>query len=294
MGGELELQEVRMTWERSPKYLEGFLAADTEKGTAVLQAPRLMLPRPMRIEVDTTAGLASIDVDMQATAPPEGWDHALVGKCGGTTIRITLRHHGDHGEMNMDWAWRMAASRSAETHLIGVRLLEAAAGRGELRVIEPVSGEVLAKGPSPQTTFDQTMVILKQLFEDVLVLEAWTGERVELPQEISGVDAEAVRRVARLIEGVKETWTSMDFTLDDDPGEDVLTSGALLQARRTLAVELFGNRYELGEEATYVADFKIVSSKAVNGGRAYVLKPATASAKTRTQLERSHVSSAPE
>ncbi len=78
----------------------------------------------------------------------------------------------------------------------------------------------------------------------------------------------------------------MNFTLARDPGEDAFSEAGIMQARRSLWLDLFGRRYELGEEVTYVTGAKVVSTEQVPDGRKFVLQPATPDAKMLTRLER--------
>ena len=287
VGGRLELSDVRIDWEQQPKHITEFLGTEADAGTAILQSERMLPPRPMRIEFETTTGGASVDFDMQPTAPPTGWDFALVGQRGGTAVEMTLRQRGEAGELNMKWSWRMNASHSAEEHLVGLNMLKAAAGQGKVRVIDPQHDVILSVGASPeQPPFDDTMEILKQVLEDIVVLETWLGIKIDVPEEINGADANAVRRVAPLISGVERTWNDMKFTLERDPGEGAFSEPGAVQVRRSLALDLFGRRYQLGDEATYVAGAKLASTERVPGGRSFVLTPATPDAKMLTRLER--------
>jgi hypothetical protein len=186
------------------------------------------------------------------------------------------------------------ASRSAGEHLAGLRVIEVAAGTGEMRVIDSATGITIASGPSSQVAFDEDAMLLKQVFEDIVTLETWLGKTIEVPAQITGDEATAVHRVARLIEGVEATWYDMAFTLTEDPGEVQLSTGGLLQVRRKLWMNLFGQQYELGDEATYVSDLKVASSEAIDGGRKYALEANSDDAKVLIRLERSNTPANPE
>lgn len=93
VGGEVDLPVVGFTWEQAPKYLDGLLG-DTEEGRVRLTAPRRE-PRPLRIELDTTAAQYTFDVDMQATVPRSDWDYATQGSCGGAELDLQLRVAGE-------------------------------------------------------------------------------------------------------------------------------------------------------------------------------------------------------
>lgn len=288
VGGELKLEDVRMEWEQQPKYIAELLGTEVDEGTVLLRSARVLPPRPMRIEFETTTGKESVDFDMQPTAPPTDWDFALVGQRGGMAMQMALRRRAKGGEMNLNWSWRMGASRSADEHLVGLKILVAAAGEGDVRIIDPQSGEILAVAASPEQPFDETMEILKRVLEDIVALESWLDVKIDVPEEIMGADANAVRWVVELIKGVEGTWNDMKFTLDRDPGEDAFSFSETrtVQVRRSLWLDLFGRRYELGEEATYVTGAKAVSTEQVPGGREFFLQPAMPDAKMLTRLER--------
>jgi hypothetical protein len=283
-GGKLELEGVSFTWENRPKYLEELLGRDVEKRNIVLES----LPvRRIRVEFDTTTGQLPIDFEMRPTPPPRGWEFALVGERGGTTMQMVLRRRGKGGEMNLNWKWRMEGARSAAEHLEGLKVLEAARGKGQVRIIDPDSGKVLSSAPSPEQPVDERLNVLAEVLENIATLEQWLGEAIEVPEEISGNDAAAVHHAVKLIEGIESSWTDMKFTLDDEPGTlKRLSEGGVLQVRRELSLDLFGRRYDLGEEADYVSDFKLTSSTAVKGCREFVLRPATAESKMLSRLER--------
>ena len=286
VGGEFALEDVRMEWEQQPKHIAEFLGSEVDEGSVVLRSERVLPPQPMRILFQTTTGDVSVDFDMQPTAPPAGWDFALVGQRGGTTMQMTVRRRGEGGEMDVNWSWRMGASHSADEHLVGLKILEAATGDGDVRIIEPQSGEILAVAASPEKPIDETMKVLTRVLEDIVALESWLGVRIDVPEEITGADANAVRWAVELIKGVEGAWSDMNFTLDRDPGEDAFSEAGIMQVRRSVWLDLFGRRYELGEEATYVTGAKVVSTEQVPDGRKFVLQPATPDAKMLTRLER--------
>lgn len=153
-------------------------------------------------------------------------------------------------------------------------------------MIEPRSGEAIVTGASPEEPFDDSLSILKQTFEDVVALERWLGQAIPITRPLTGGEATAVGWAARLIDGVKGTWTGVNFTLAEDPGESALAAGGVLQVRRQLSIDVLGERYKLGDEATYINDFKVSSSEIVSDGWMYVLAPTHREAATLTRLER--------
>lgn len=95
VGGELELEDVRMEWEQQPKHVAEFLGTEADEGTLLLRAEPVLPPRSMRIQFATTTGDVGVDFDMAPTAPSTGWDVALVGQRGGTEMRMFLRRRGE-------------------------------------------------------------------------------------------------------------------------------------------------------------------------------------------------------
>lgn len=283
VGGELELEHVRMEWEQQPKHIAKLLGSEVDEASVVLRSEPVLQPRPIRIQFQTTTGEVSLDFDTQPTAPPPGWDFALVGQRGGTTMQMTLRRRG---EMNVHWSWQMGASHSADEHLVGLKILEAAAGEGDVRIIDLQSGKTLAVAASPEKPLDETIEILKRVLEDIVALESWLGVKIDVPEEITGPDANAVRWAVELIKGVESTWNDINFILARDPGEEPFSEAGIVQVRRSLLLDLFGQQYELGEEATYVTGAKLVSTEQVPDGHKFVLQPATPDAKMLTRLER--------
>lgn len=283
-GGRLELEGVRVTWDDRPKYLEELLGRDVEEGSIVLES----LPvRRIRVEFDTTTGQFLIDFEMRPTRPPQGWEFALTGERGGMTMQMVMRRRGTGGEMNLNWKWRMEGAHSAAELLEGLRVIAAARGKGQVRIVDPDSGKVLSRASSPEQPVDERLNVYVEVLENIATLEEWLGEAIEVPEEISGNDAAAVDHAVKLIAGIESSWTDMKFTLDDEPGTlKRLSEGGVLQVRRELSLNLFGRRYDLGEQADYVSDFKFTSSTAVKGGREFVLGPATAVSKMLSRLER--------
>jgi hypothetical protein len=111
------------------------------------------------------------------------------------------------------------------------------------------------------------------------------GTTIDVPDEILAGDANALRRIARLMEGIVSSWTDASFVLDPGGPKEIETEG-VFQLRQQMGAELFGREYQLGELATYIDGYHLDSSRTdSDGSTEYVLMPRDSSSKMLERLE---------
>lgn len=287
-GGEVSFDDVRFEFDRLPKHIEP-LWSGVERSQVVVRAgdrPR----RRILIEIEGEAGTFAAELELRSGEPMEGWEHAVVGVVGEAVITINSRRRGSKAEARVDWKWTPGKGSNAE-QVEGLRFLRAASGEGTMRMMDPETREIFSQGPTPEVPFDENMAALTRVYEDVVSLEDWLSSTIEVPEEIEPSDANALRRIARLIEGIERPWTEVTFALDDGPRE--IEGRGVLQFREQMAVELFGSRYELGEHATHIDSWEIASTRATpGGGTEFILTPGGGSPRLLERLERPRTSEA--
>ena len=279
-GGDITFEDVGFEFEKLPKHLAP-LWDGMERGDVMIrsgQRPR----RSILMEVDGDAGTFSAEVQLGPTVPKEEWEHAVAGSIGTAVLTINSRRRGDGGEANIDWSWRAGRGSNRE-QLQGLQFLQAVAGEGSLRLMDPESRAVFTEGPTPDIAFDQDMAALTTVYEDVVSLEEWLETTIEVPDEILAGDANALRRIARLIEGVEGSWTNASFILGPAGPKEIEAEG-IFQLRQKMGAQLFGREYQLGELATYINAYRLDSTRTgADGSTEFFLVPRDSSS---TMLER--------
>jgi hypothetical protein len=266
-GGEVTFEDVGFQFERLPKHLAP-LWDGVERSDVVIRTgerPR----RTILMEIDGDAGSFSAEVQLGPAAPKQGWEHAMAGSAGAAALTFNSRRRGDGGEARIDWTWHSGRGSSRE-QLQSLKFLRAASGKGTMRLMDPRSREVFTEGPTPDIAYDDDMAALTQVYEDVVSLERWLGTTIDVPDEILAGDANALRRIARLMEGIESSWTDASFVLDPGGPKEIETEG-VFQLRRQMGVELFGREYQLGELATYIDGYHLDSSR--TDGRKHRVRP---------------------
>lgn len=279
-GGDVTFEDVGFEFEKLPKHLAP-LWDGMERGDVVIrsgQRPR----RSILMNVDGDAGKFSAEVQLGPAVPKEGWEHAVAGSIGTAVLTINSRRRGDGGEANIDWSWRAGRGSNRE-QLQSLQFLRAVSGEGSLRLMDPVSKAVFTEGPTPDIAFDQDMAALTSIYEDVVSLEEWLAATIEVPDEIPAGDANALRRIARLIEGIEGSWTNASFVLGPAGPKEIEAEG-VFQLRQKMGAQLFGREYQLGELVTYINAYRLDSTRTgADGSTEFFLVPRDSSS---TMLER--------
>ncbi|HEX5375272.1 MAG TPA: hypothetical protein VFW48_03860, partial [Solirubrobacterales bacterium] len=254
-----------------PKYMQE-LVGDLVEGEVEVQAP--LLSKEVVFEVQGDQGQCSTSVELRPAEPLEGWDKSFSGGGDGMTVTLSFRMREGKGEVNVTWHWQLDTSLDPRSQVEALRMMEALAGEGEVRLLDPASGNEITKGPTPTGLFGQELASLKQVLEDVISLQDWLGEEIEVPEEIKGAEAVALRRVALLLEGRRSSWQSASIGMASDTDREQLEEGGVLQVRQELEIELFGKRYPLGEEVTYVDRYRLARTEpGMGGGIVFILEP---------------------
>jgi hypothetical protein len=251
--------------ENVPKYMQE-LVSDLVEGEVEVQAP--LLSKEVLFEVQGNRGSV---LNLGRPAPgraARGLGQVLLGRRRRNDGHAQLRIREGKGEVNITWHWNLDTSLDPRSQV------EALAGEGEVRLLDPASGNEITKGPTPAGLFGQELASLKQVLEDVISLQDWLGEEIEVPEEIKGAEAAALRRVALLLEGKRSSWQSASIGMASDTDRGQLEEGGVLQVRQDLEIELFGKRYPLGEEVTYVDRHRLARTEPGTGdGIVFILEP---------------------
>jgi hypothetical protein len=285
-GGEISFENVGVEFETLPKHIAP-LWKGTERGDIMISSAK----RPRRrilIEVDGDTGVFSAEVDLAPAEPKDNWEHAVTGTIGGAVLVINSRRRGEGGEANIDWTWRSHVRSSHREELASLKFLRAVAGKSTMRLMDPEDRTIFSEGPTPEFDFDENTAALLRVYEDVVTLEDWLSTSIEVPAEIKAEDANALRRVARLIEGIEGPWTNASFVLDP-PGPKEIEAEGVFQLRREMGVKIFGCEYKLGELVTYISGYRLDSTRTHAGGSTeFFLVPLDPSSKMLERLERQH------
>jgi hypothetical protein len=281
-GGEVEFKDVSFRLENLPKHFASLW--DSERGDIVIQSHERPRQRIL-LDVEGDAGSYSAEIQLQRVAPKKGWEHAVAGNAGAAQLTINARRQGNGGEANINWSWEPGRDSSREW-MESLQFLRAASGDGKIRLMDPESKVVFTQGPTPRVAFDENTAALTQVYEDVVALEEWLETGIEVPDLIPASDANALRKIARLIEGIEGPWTNANFVLDAGGPTEVEAEG-VLQVRRKMGVKLFDRTYWLGELATYVNAYQLDSTQPTeDGGTQFFLVPRDSSSKMLERLER--------
>lgn len=282
-GGEVKFEDVGVEFETLPKHIAP-LWDGTKRGDIMISS----IERPRRrilIEVAGDAGDFSAEVQLAPAAAKDGWEHAVSGNLGEAVLTINSRRRGEGAEANIDWSWRPRRASHRE-ELASLQFLRALSGESTMRLMDPEDRTVFTQGPTPDVDFDENTAALTRVFEDVVALEEWLSSSIKVPAEIAAGDANALRRVARLIEGIEGTWDNASFVLGPLGPKEIEAKG-VFQLRQEMGVRLFGREFQLGELVTYISGYRLDSTRTHNDGSTeFFLVPRDSTSKMLERLER--------
>lgn len=139
-GGETTLRGVGIRFDQLPSVFEGMAPAEKELAEITIRAERARpAPWDARVLVETNRGKASIDVYLEPSEPPAGWDGALAGSAGGLTISLLMRERANSGEVQATWRYR---GIGGDPRLRGraLAVVDAVHGAGTLTLEERADG----------------------------------------------------------------------------------------------------------------------------------------------------------
>ncbi len=283
VGGEIAFEDVGFQFDKLPKHLAP-LWEGMERGKVVVRASE----RPRRsilVEVEGENGNFSAEVQLGPAAPKKGWEHAVAGSVGTAEMTINSRRRGDGGEAKIDWSWGSGRGSNGE-QLRSLQFLRAVSGEGSVSLMDPESRDIFLKGSTPDIAFDEDMAALTTVYEDVVALEDWLTITIEVPDEISASDANALRQIGGLIEGIEGPWQGASFVLGPAGPKQIQDEG-VLQVRQEMGALVFGREYQFGERVTYVNAYRLESTRThSDGSTEFFLVPRDSSSKMLQRLER--------
>jgi hypothetical protein len=261
-----------LTFDRLPLGLDDLVGQTLTGGTVEIGRPeRVRRPMPdwdAELTMVTSKGRRSVRALLsQSEQPPEGFDDALVGRFGGMLIAAKFRRHETGGEIH--WTFRhernsspvrdqVAALRFLALLTEGGRLI--VSDRGLTRRRPPFELNVAKGVLSPQS---QALVAF---FEDILVIEEWTGETFELPDGVSGAELQRIAAVASLVRdgGRSISWSDATFRVGE-AGAERLKAGGVLRVEQALSAVALDKTLELGIAQIDIPEYEIADVRAASG-----------------------------
>ncbi len=285
-GGEVTFERgVEWVWDRVPPAVRD-LVDSAEDGSVTLSAEPLV--PVLRLTLVAATDRAREEIHYDLVASDQKTDHSeatLEDTVGGLTLMLGVRGTPPSPEMRFDWSWSMDDSPATE-QAQALAFADALHGEGTLAIIDRNSDQAIATATVRASEPNPTLRSTKQLFNAIVEVERWTERTFAIPESISREEATAIIWSARLVAGVHQTWTAACFDLDRWPDANV-RRGGVLQMRRSLALQVFGEQIELGEEVTYLSAYVIDTIKRRDDGRYMVhIKPHGSEGESLVRLER--------
>jgi len=274
-GRAVEVAGVEVTFTRLPAAFENLVGHPLLDQVVTLEPQRLLpLPWAAHVIVESDLGREELDFDLQPLAESVAdWDDGLVGESAGVLMRMLFRWREDGGAINVHWS-RVRRRLPPRKELAALRFLRALLGRGEARVADREGDRDALVYPTRAQDLPEDAAALIALLEDVVLIEDWAGEEIQLPEEIQPADFRDVAIVAQSLRngGHEIRLDNLELTVNE-AGVAALRRGEEIVSDSGVSARVFGRSVELGRSRYTLRDYKLTAVRQVDGDYEVRLEP---------------------
>jgi hypothetical protein len=246
-GGEATLRGVSLEFDRLPPLFQAMEPAEPPDEIIIRAASGP--PAPWDASFRATKSGATLAVDLRPVDPPPDWDGALRGARGGLEATLLMRRRGDGGEMTMNWSFREQNSGFRD-QADALALLEAIYAGEPLDIGDRTGGRPTFTLQPETTAVPEFISQLKRLSEDLATIEAWTGESLRMPNQITGDELRSIAEAAYIIRSRKSRMNFAHVVMDVEPEKYkafAADPSAPLRLELVWGIDLFGRKLPLGK-----------------------------------------------
>jgi hypothetical protein len=247
------------------------------KGTVTLTAIK-PVPAPWVAEMTARSERWTDTVTMNMEMldpPPKGWDVGFAGHFAGMTLTILLAWRGAHGEVSFNWRHEIVDA-PARDQLRALRFLAAMHGPGELVMRDLVGGRQELRQDLAESDLDETTLLLIDLMENIVTIEDWTGETIDIPEQFTGQDANEIAFAAAKIRKRELPVTFTDAKLDVLPEAiDKLREGGEIVIEEDMGLRVFGREIRFARTRFVMPEYEVEDLGPIgnDGAHKVVLRP---------------------
>ena len=284
---EFSAEGVDFEFEQLPPLFEKDVGK-TGTGTVTL-TPIKPIPAPWVAEMTARSErwLETVTMQMEMLErPPEGWDVGFEGNFAGVTLTILLAWRGDHGEQRFDWR-HTVTSDTARDQGRALRFLAAMHGPGDLVMRDLVGGRPELRQDLEPSEVAEVVELLLDLMENIVTIEDWTGETIEIPEEFTGQDANEIAFAAAALRKRELPVTFTDAKLDVLPEAiDQLRDGGEVVVEENMGLRVFGKELKYAVSRFVMPEYEIedLGPVGADGAHKVVLRPVGGPVSTAYQL----------
>lgn len=256
---------VSVTFDRLPPAFAGQVG---EPFAAEVRIRPQLDPWSSEFRVAAGGGEEALAMQMEPLAePPPDWDVVYEGHFGGICTSVSLRVRDEGAAMLVNWSHRLDGS-PARDQLRGLRFLAALQGKGTFTLRDRGTRTRLIHEPTRPEAVDERLPRLIELLSDVVTIEDWTGEELEVPSEVSGEEIEAITDAATQIRDREAPFRAKKLSIVG-PATAIpeLIAGENIAITETMVAELFGEWVELARRTVTLPGVEVVDRGEVEPGR---------------------------
>jgi hypothetical protein len=243
--GRLRLREgLKIAMERVPKPF-GDLISEPFEGEVLIKAVPNPAPWFMTIEVSSTLGEASMDLDLQPGEPSEDWDSEWRGSRGSLTLQIQTRWLINEGRgetsLRFDYSSSEAAPLSDRSLALGVMV--ALHGEGTMRFVDRTGEREALEQPLGGSKPKQELIDASELVSALLEIEKASGRKTPpMPEKISLKELDGIVLVGEHLRqgGILYRMKNVKMTGDNQAVAQLSKSGADIEVKEDASVMVFG------------------------------------------------------
>ena len=155
-------------------------------------------PWNARVEAITDRGHELLDMRLElAEEIPDDWDIRMSAFFGGLSLSVLMRWR-EHGEINITYRYSFDES-PARDQARTLRFVLALLGKGEMVITDVDGDRPELRQETEEQDPDENLLGLLEFLENMVVIEDWIGQRIDLPDHIDSEDAQRAALFAAVI-----------------------------------------------------------------------------------------------
>jgi hypothetical protein len=259
-GEAVTAEEVEVTFDRlPPAFSEDVGKPMTGSVTIKPEQPRPPKPWDARFVGKLDDQRETLDVRLEPTEPPEGWDGCLEGSYAGMTARLLFRRSGAGGQMQLTYNYQLT-DRLARDQLRVLRFLNIVSNqRSTVEIIDKKDRErtFSVEGGAPDDTADTSALLI--FFEGIVEIESWTAISLPFkPEDFTEENFQMVTTIASAIrrKGFDARFEQVELALPEEK-LGVVETGKELVIEQGFGGEIFGQELDLGRTRVEISGYLV-------------------------------------
>jgi hypothetical protein len=229
---------VTFQFSRMPELFDQITASPSDEARITVGPGQGLPPWNARLDIHSSNGDQTLDVDLRVEVAPTGWDVAFTGTVGQLEVQVLLRRRRTRGEATMHYAYHHDQAKGWRAMQAALDVLAAIHGDGTIEVKDRDNVRPTLPFDLPNLPVSDDMRWYRSLAQKMVLLEEAAGAPLVLPDPIGQDLYHAIVEAAYVIEHGESgmDFTSVTLDLPVDRFEEISRPNARLAVSVTMVL----------------------------------------------------------